>query len=178
MTPRTSRTLTAALIGAAALTALSACTAVPAQAPATSQIAASTQNAQDSKFPSEMSGKWCTHDAPSTCFDSSDFNAKYPNSFLEAIDKDKANPSARVYDICLEADLDNGCSMASTMLLEYLPKGVAWNCRTEAETNFGLNSCDPDYTEAHDTSQPRLVRLANHQQDAAYHDSPPMYRAN
>jgi hypothetical protein len=167
MKRRTTHVLCAAVI---AVAALSACTAVPTHAPTT------TQSAQDSKFPSDISGKWCTHDSPSMCFDSSDFSSKYPNSFLEEIDKDKANPGASVYDICLETDLDNGCSMASTMLLEYLPKGVVWNCRTEAETNFGLDSCDPDYSEAHDTSEPRLVRLANHQQDAVYHDDPPMYR--
>jgi len=131
-------------------------------------------------LPPELSGNWCTPSngsTPAACFSDADIKQRYPQA--RVYDKIPASeaPGATDFTLCLEMDLGDHCSMASTMLLRYFPAGAGWNCVQSEVVGLHWPACDPDYTYLHDLSKPRLVRLLNHQQGNNYVDSPPMYRA-
>ena len=67
--------------------------------------------------------------------------------------------------------------MAASMFIDYYPAGSKWDCKSQLG-EWGLPTCDPDYTKEHDPTKERIVIRLNHQQDSVYHDSPPMYRVN
>ncbi|WP_411373306.1 hypothetical protein ACLH0K_09005 [Arthrobacter sp. MPF02] len=128
-------------------------------------------------LPPALSGKWCTRSAPTSCFSAEETKRTSPEARIEYQGSSDSVPGATDYTLCIRMDLGDGCTTASSIYLRYFPTGVAWNC-TEAEVagGFRMPACDPDYTAAHDVSQPRLVRLLNHQHASTYIDSPPMYR--
>ncbi|MGY3320788.1 hypothetical protein [Arthrobacter sp. TE12232] len=134
-------------------------------------------------FPATLSGKWCTRAGPPDCFSDAETKAKYPD--VRVSDQHPADGAtgaagaagATDFHLCFQMDLGDTCSMASSMFLRYYPAGVEWHCAKEAAAGiYHFPACDPDYTSAHDVSQPRLVRLPNHQQNDNYFDTPPMYR--
>ncbi|MFF1632283.1 hypothetical protein [Leifsonia sp. NPDC058248] len=127
-------------------------------------------------LPAALQGKWCTKSTPGECFGAADIISRYPHAFVYGSSSTPEIPGATDYGICLESDMGDGsCSMAASEFIRYFPVGVGWNC-VQATTEQGYPSCDPDFTTSHDPSQPRVVRLHNHQQDTVYHDSEAMYR--
>jgi hypothetical protein len=128
-------------------------------------------------LPPALSGKWCTRSAPVSCFSDAETKKNSPEARIEYQGPSDSVPGATDYTLCIRMDLGDGCTTASSIYLRYFPAGVAWNC-TEAEVADGFRkpACDPDYTTEHDVSQPRLVRLVNHQQAPTFIDSLPMYR--
>ncbi len=128
-------------------------------------------------LPPALSGKWCTRLAPTSCFSDAETKKNSPEAKVEYQGPADSVPGATDYTLCTGLDLGNGCTTASSVYLRYFPPGVAWNCQeAEVANGFRKPACDPDYTTAHDVSQPRLVRLLNHQQAPTYIDSLPMYR--
>ncbi|TYL51186.1 hypothetical protein [Agromyces mariniharenae] len=129
-------------------------------------------------LPADLSGKWCTRTGEQECFDAAETLAKYPQAFVDESYPDASTPGTTTFVICLQPDLGDSCSVAGTMLLEYFPAGVAWDCVATQVEGAGWPACTPDYTDAHYSSEPRLVHQYNHQQDETYHDAPPMYRTD
>jgi len=125
-----------------------------------------------------LNGKWCLRSDPTDCFDPSSYAKKFPRAFVYSVGADDDVSGATIYDICLEPDLDGTCSMAATMLLRYLPAGVAWDCDAIMVESGRWPGCALDYSEPHVSSLPRLVHMYNHQQDEVYHDPEPMYRSD
>lgn len=128
-------------------------------------------------LPNALSGKWCTRTGPTSCFSDAETKAKFPSIRVDSSNPADRVPGATDYTLCIQMDLGDHCSMASTMFLRYFPVGVGWNCgRSEVPGAYNFPACDPDFSSAHDVSQPRLVRLLNHQQGTNYVDQAPMYR--
>lgn len=131
-------------------------------------------------LPAELSGKWCTASGvnPSECFDEAEVKAKYPQIRVASIDPAEHAPGAKDIALCIQMDLGDHCTTASSMFLRYFPTGVGWNCvQAEVSGGYHFPACKPDFSSAHDLSRPRLVHLLNHQQGTDYYDTPPMYRA-
>jgi hypothetical protein len=126
-------------------------------------------------FPSDLQGRWCTRSdiKEQECFSIKELKEEYPETKLDSTSSGYAGPASRSYGLCLEVDQQDSCGMSSLAIYEYFPAGVAWDCTA---MNWTGMACDPDYTENHDSSVPRLVRIPNHQQDETYHDAPPMYQ--
>ncbi|MEQ6898468.1 hypothetical protein [Microbacterium sp. KR10-403] len=122
-------------------------------------------------FPDDLQGDWCTReDSPEQeCFSLTELVSEYPDAHV--IDTSLVN-GAYVYVVCVANVSADDCSMADRAGLSYFPVGVDWEC----DPGDYFTGCDPDYSSAHDPSVARLVHEYNHQQDAAYHDAPPMYR--
>lgn len=137
------------------------------------------QDAQEiiaSGFPSELAGQWCSRtDEDAACFSVADLLQEFPGAFAEDVYDSPDTEGAKRIAICLANDLGDGCSMAATMILEYYPVGVAWNCEEFAAAN-DWPGCDPDYTDAHDPTQPRLAIIPNHQHNPDFVDADPLYR--
>lgn len=128
-------------------------------------------------LPDALSGKWCTRAAPTTCFDGAEIKKRSPAVQVETAGPSDHVPGATDYTLCLQLDLGDHCTTASSIYLRYFPAGTPWNCaRMLAASGFRLPSCEPDYTSAHDPSEPRLIIRPNHQQAPTYIDSPAMYR--
>lgn len=129
-----------------------------------------------SAYPDDLQGTWCQREDTSQCFSLKDVLTQHPSAFLQGDIgfPSPYQPESRSYVICLEHDSSDwdGCTTAATMYLTYYPQGVDGDC--ERIATFGWPSCGNDYT--HDTSEPRLVIQANHQQGDLYWDMPPMYR--
>jgi hypothetical protein len=97
---------------------------------------------------------------------------EYPEAFLAEVPPD-FSAGTTSFVICLEEDLESsGCTTAASMILTYFPAGVGWQC----EPPEGSRACNPDYSDAHDSSVARLVREPNHQMNDDYVDAPPIYR--
>ncbi|WP_157487555.1 hypothetical protein [Leifsonia sp. Root112D2] len=126
-------------------------------------------------FPAALSGTWCTKSDPNNCFSAAELVAQHQGAFVADTFKPDALGTTG-YDICVEPDSNKTCDMAGTMLIEYFPAGVAWNCVAVEVKQKGWPTCNPDFTSAHITSKARIVILPNHQQDSVYHDTEPMYR--
>lgn len=127
-------------------------------------------------LPSVLQGEWCG-EAPDDdeCFAVSELAAKNPDLALRSTEPSTSVPGAVDYALCLQMDLGDSCTTASTIYLRYFPQGVGWDCSTM--NGFNLSCTEPDFSDDHDTSRPRLVKLFNHQQDTVYHDSVPMYQS-
>jgi pimeloyl-ACP methyl ester carboxylesterase len=124
-------------------------------------------------LPPEYEGEWCTRSG-SDCLSFAELKDEYPEAFVgNAYPAEDGGTGQLV--LCLLNDLDDGCTTAATMYLEYFPPGVGWDCLRAAE-EIGLPGCEEDFTAAHDTSLPRLVVRPNHQQGDLYWDVEPMYR--
>lgn len=128
----------------------------------------------------DLEATWCSIDDPSECVRLADLVAEHPDGGFPdgtQIASDEATPVS----FCASYDLgDDSCTMAATSSFRYIPPGVSWDCEAEARQSpfdFRTSGCEPDYTWAHDDRFPRLVRVPNHQHDAAYYDSVPMYRS-
>nr|CAD47903.1 hypothetical protein [Paenarthrobacter nicotinovorans] len=145
------------------------------------QVAAAPSSPRPSSIPgmpAAVGGKWCTRSTPAICFSDVETKAKYPSIRVQYAEPSDPPPGATDYTLCIQMDLGNGCSTASTIFLRYFPTGVGWNCvQAEVLRGFKKPACDPDYSSAHDTSQPRLVVLLNHQQGPTYSDQLPMYKS-
>ncbi|MCX6501579.1 MAG: VWA domain-containing protein [Microbacterium sp.] len=126
-------------------------------------------------LPAELDGEWCTRSS-STCVSFADISDQYPSAWVDSSEASE-RPGATRYAICLLADLDDGCTMAATMLFDYFPVGADWDCEAFAAAT-GWPGCESDFSSAHDSSQPRLVQVLNHQQGDRYIDTEPMYRAD
>lgn len=127
-------------------------------------------------LPNELSGTWCTHSTPQTCFSAAEVKKGSPEARVMRPSPSTQAPGATDYVLCLKLDLGDHCTTANTIYLRYFPAGATWNC---VQTQVVVNdwpACQPDYTSSHDSSQPRLLRLPNHQQSPNFIDSPPMYR--
>jgi hypothetical protein len=120
---------------------------------------------------------WCMRSDPNNCFSEAKIVEQYPQAFLDESGPSSEAPGATDYAICLEPDTGtDSCPFAVTISARYFPVGVGWNCvQLEVPEH---SACDPDYTSAHDPSQPRVVVIPNHQMDAEYHDSEPMYQVS
>ncbi|TFD13137.1 hypothetical protein [Cryobacterium sp. TMT4-10] len=131
-------------------------------------------------LPAELSGEWCTRSKPSDCFSGTQTLKKWPDAFVESVEQATDAPGATSYGICIKDEGNHSCSMAATMILQYFPAGVAWDCTAMLVSveGQGWPSCEPDYTSAHDTDLPRLTHMYNHQQDVVYHDVEPMYQVD
>lgn len=129
-------------------------------------------------LPTELSGRWCTRTGDEECFEASEIMERFPDAHVDGDPYvDGSIPGSTGFSICLYTEFDDGgCTTASTIYLRYLPAGVEWDCRLIEVQGAGWPDCEPDYTADHDSSEPRLVVLPNHQQDVVYHDAPPMYR--
>lgn len=128
-------------------------------------------------LPDALSGKWCTRATPTTCFDAAELKKRTPTVQVETAGPSERVPGAMDYTLCVQLDLGDHCTTASSIYLRYFPAGTPWNCaRWLAASGTPLPSCEPDYTSAHDPSEPRLIVRPNHQQAPTYIDSPPMYR--
>lgn len=132
-------------------------------------------------LPAELSGNWCTEPSgtiPAECFSDTDKKKQFPQIRVDSIDQADRVPGAKDLHLCIQMDLGNDCSMASSIFLRYFPAGVGWNCtKSEVPGDYNFPACAPNYSSAHDVSRPRLVRLLNHQQGTNYVDTPPMYRS-
>lgn len=121
--------------------------------------------------PPEVDGKWCTRSGTPECFSFAEFFASSPEGWIDSVSAGDV-PGTTYYALCAQDHLGkHSCTTAASVYLLYFAAGVRWDCSASWETG-----CDPDYTAEHDISKPRLVQLANHQQDTKYHDSEPMYR--
>ena len=129
-----------------------------------------------SAYPADLQGTWCQREDPDQCFSIQDVLREHPSAFMNDSEPYPHwyQPEARDYGFCLEHDGSNwnDCTTASTVFLTYYPAGVDGDCATIADN--GWPACENDYP--HDTSEPRLVIQANHQQGDLYWDTPPMYR--
>ncbi|WP_454698233.1 hypothetical protein [Arthrobacter humicola] len=127
-------------------------------------------------LPNALSGTWCTRSTPGKCFSAAEIKKASPEARVMEPSPSTQAPGATDYVLCVKMDLSDHCTTASTIYLRYFPAGVTWNC---VQTQVVLNdwpACEPDYTSSHDSSQPRLLILPNHQQSPDFIDSPPMYR--
>lgn len=142
-----------------------------------------TSAREDDQIPPEISGKWCTI-SQDECIDLATERSEHPNLFVQK-QSDAYSGRGGGFKVCLDGDLDRitdgqlerECSMAASMFIDYYPLGSQWDCGSQLE-EWGLPSCDPDYSDYHDVAKERIVIRPNHQQDAVYHDSPPMYRVD
>lgn len=144
-------------------------------APAEIAILASAASAASGSapvVPEEISGRWCTRGDQPSCFNVADKAKDYP-SLVVQLGSPGVVPGTTAYQICFQTD---DCSMAGSMFLTYFPTGQAWDCEAYVKTDGRWPACQPDYTGEHDTSQPRLLLIPNHQQSQLYMDSEPMYR--
>jgi hypothetical protein len=102
-----------------------------------------------------------------------------PDAFVSSTTDSDDVPGATDITICLAADSGKGeCTTSASMFLRYFPAGTRWDCAKagrEGKLPYGFDSCDPDYTDEHDPSKPRLIRLPSHQHNKEYVDSVPMY---
>lgn len=128
-----------------------------------------------SSAPEILAGKWCDA-AKVICVDMSQLWQGHPDAFVNDEYADGGVPGATVYRICLEADLDVGCTTAASLTVELLPVGVAWDCPAAAKSSWGSSTCDPDMSASHDLTQVRLLVLPNHGSDEPFVDRPPLYR--
>lgn len=141
------------------------------------EIVQEAQGVIASGFPADLVGQWCSRlDPDLECFSVAGLLQEFPGAFLESVTESPDTPGAQRYFICLANDLGDSCSMAATMILEYYPVGVEWNCEEFAAAD-GWPGCDPDYTEAHDVTQPRLTVIPNHQHNELFVDVEPLYRS-
>lgn len=129
-------------------------------------------------LPVALSGEWCTRIGEKTCFNAGEIMSEHPAAFVDGEGyEDPDVPGSVQYSICLEEEFsDGGCTTASTIYIKYFPVGSSWDCQSVKVDREGWPACEPDYTAAHDSTQPRLLVLPNHQQDSVFHDSPPMYK--
>lgn len=131
-------------------------------------------------IPQEIQGTWCFDSDSDTCFNFEDFFSNSPDSGFayEEIPVFPAN-EAHTFGICLAFDSEfdgaPSCSMAASVFFTYFPAGVSWDCVADGAARFGFESCDPDFTHAHRSSEPRLVKILNHQHERQYVDVEPMY---
>lgn len=160
---------TAAASSTAAQSATSTPTAV------NSGSTSATGDALPAGWPAELAGEWCPKSDPMSCFSVSSLLAGFPDATVVSAEPSSEVAGATDYAICLELDLGDSCTTASSEYLRYFPASVAWDCTAIEVTSGGWPECYPDYTGAHDPSEPRLVVLPNHQQDTSYHDTEPMY---
>lgn len=129
----------------------------------------------DPRDPAELAGEWCTTDG-SECFSFAALREQFPEAAVRGEPEEPSGkPGVLSYKLCVEWDFGDNCSMASAMFLEYYPAGVEWDCEAYAAEQ-GWPGCEVDYTEQHDSSQPRIARPPNHQHGEQYADAPPMYR--
>ncbi|WP_394552881.1 hypothetical protein ACDF64_00740 [Agromyces sp. MMS24-JH15] len=149
-------------------------TAVASSAPGSGAPPGSDSTARIG-LPPVLAGRWCTRVGEDECFDAAEVLAEHPGAFVDESGPDDDVPGATVYAICLQDEGGRTCSMAETMILEFFPPGVAWDCDVVEVQRNGWPSCEPDTRSAHDVEEGRLVHLFNHQQDTVYHDAYPMY---
>ena len=145
---------------------------------------AGAQTVPTSVIPVVLQGTWCTRSGESAwgggsnpCFSFADLLAEYPGMTLDQDDALTvgAGDGATSWTACLVLDLaPEGCSVAASMYVEHFPPGAAWDCPAAA-ADYGAPRCEPDFTAAHDRTQPRLVVRPNHPVDDTYHDVEPMY---
>ncbi|RII43478.1 hypothetical protein DWB68_02430 [Galactobacter valiniphilus] len=127
-------------------------------------------------FPAELQGEWCSMDGKN-CFSLAEFRAENPESFLSSKSASTEVRGATEYTVCYVRNMgSDGCTTSASMFLRYLPDGTAWNCKTMGAPRFNFSKCKPDYTKDHDVSKARLVIQPNHQHDADFVDSQPLYR--
>lgn len=124
-------------------------------------------------FPEVIQGVWKTSQEAHATEGFSLFllAQQYPALELEAINPDTPAPGATTYSICLEP----GCAMASMVFVAHFPAGVEWDCLRDGADVASGQGCDPDFTSSHDTSEPRITVLPNHQHNEDYLDSEPLY---
>jgi hypothetical protein len=138
-------------------------------------------------IPAELRGTWCVRSGADAmggafgweadpCFSFSKLFAEFPDGGIESFEPSPDRPGVSNVHVCLEFDLGDSCSTASSMYFYYYPVGVSWDCQAYVNSDGRWPSCDPDYTTAHDSSQSRLLYAPNHQQAPMYMDSEPMYR--
>lgn|GEM_PF-3500063 len=128
--------------------------------------------------PADLRGTWCLPNT-SECVNVSQLMAEYPESFFDGVSQGQSGST--LYTFCTANDLGDllgepACTTAASMYFSYYPKGVDWDCVAALGSNSAYDGCDPDFTDAHDVSLPRLVIEMNHQQGESYADSPPLYR--
>lgn len=126
-------------------------------------------------LPPYLAGDWCTV-TEETCFNMESIATRNPNVFLADARASEEVPGATDYSLCLEEDLDQGCTEAESLFLRYFPAGLTWDC-VQYATSHGWPGCGEDYSAQHDAGRVRLVVLPNHQQDEKYEDSTPFYQA-
>lgn len=135
--------------------------------------------------PPFLKSKWCTKSGDE-CFDLAEERKEHPNLFI-SWNGNVSETEVTGVGICLEDDLtqirngvvDRDCSESMRVSIEYYPVGVGWNCSDASSRGWDdLTKCVPDYTNDHDLTKDRIVIRPNHQQDAVYHDMPPMYRVD
>ncbi|MET4622903.1 hypothetical protein ABIE18_004383 [Arthrobacter sp. 2762] len=147
--------------------------------PSVSAIKARAEKAKSSRsvpgMPEVLKGKWCSHSIPGDCFSANEYLAKYPGFRFHSSSPARGVPQATDYVLCLELDLGDSCTTAMTIYLRYFPPGVAWDCVKIEVVGEGWPGCNPDYTSEHDASEPRVVKLLNHQHGTNYSDAIPMY---
>lgn len=124
-------------------------------------------------LPTELQGSWCSA-LDNECFSFEQLKSQYPEMVLTGGGEISTQRST-TFVFCLLIDLGSGCTMAATAIYEYIPAGLARSCQDNADV-YGLTKCDPDYTNLHDISRARLLRIPNHQHNEFYVDTPPHYR--
>lgn len=131
-----------------------------------------------------LEGVWCTRSGQSPyggagdpCFSLDSLREQYPGmTGPRSIDSDQDAAGPSGFEICLEVEPGGGCTMAASIYLMYFPVGVGWHCPSQGAAWFDQPGCDPDWTSAHDTTQPRLRIVPNHQQNELFFDTEPLYR--
>lgn len=130
-------------------------------------------------FPAQLQGDWCSTDAARECFSLATTLVANPDAFVQSVSRSDFIDGATEISLCLVADIGpESCSTAASMFFRFFPEGVEWDCgklASEGALPYGFTACSPDYTLAHDVFKDRLIRVPNHQHDAAYTDSVPMY---
>ncbi|MCL1923078.1 MAG: hypothetical protein FWG15_04325 [Propionibacteriaceae bacterium] len=120
-------------------------------------------------LPSELHGTWCSRVTKQACIDLADVFLEFPLATFSY----GSSYSGPYFFLAIETAGPES-SMAETMTFHYFPAGAVWDCVTEAR-KYEFSSCNPDYTEAHVTSEPRLVHVPNHQMGYQYDDKEPYY---
>lgn len=144
----------------------------PSQAAATtpSQAATASSQARDYRgLSEEWQGTWCSAVTASKCINLADLLAQWPDATLHI--SDNGDDSPLLLQIC---ELGDPCTEADSTYFSYFPVGLGWDCPSEAQL-YNKTSCDPDYTSYHDITKPRLKIDPNHEQNAQYVDSEPLY---
>ncbi len=136
--------------------------------------------------PEDLRGQWCYRSDPDDCFSFAELMEEYPgsgfaNQYTAPMD---GLPEATGYVFCYAFDQGDGCTTAMTGYFTYFPPGAVWDCEThyppagsaDPEPWEWVGGCEPDFSDAHDTSVARLVKEVNHQHGQSYNDVEPRYR--
>ena len=129
-------------------------------------------------LPDEVRGTWCSQTTDDKCINLADVLSLYDDPYFRYTPPDGSQTLGFI-SICTEQNMGRGqCDMTATILFEYFPVGVSWDCEQSLGGGETFEGCKPDYTAAHDPTQPRLRIVPNHQHGTSWFDTEPLYRVS